>query len=258
MKLIKEMIKNSWLYRLITQRKRIITLKQWTDHDQEMMRFYSQFINGSSPLCFDVGANVGNRVKIFLSLNAVVVAIEPQRHCVGILKRAFGDNARLTIVQKAVGETEGQAEILMSDADTISSMSPKWIEAVKKSGRFPDNDWYKKVAVPMTTLDSLIEEYGKPDFIKIDVEGYEYQVISGLSQPVRAISIEFTPEFIDSTFSCIDHLEKIGNIRLNYSLRESMSFALADWTTSQRIKEKLIAYENDNEVFGDVYVRFED
>ena len=232
-------------------------MKQWTSHDQEMMRFYAQFVSGTSPLCFDVGANIGNRVKIFLALHATVVAIEPQAQCVKMLGKAFSGDPKLEIVQKAVGETEGQAEIVMSDADTISSMSREWIEAVRESGRFPDNDWYKPVVVPMTTLDQLIAEYGRPDFIKIDVEGYEYQVIKGLSQSIPAISFEFTPEYLESTFRCIDHLQGIGDIRLNFSLMESMSLALQEWTGPQAVKEKLASYRDDNRIFGDVYVRFE-
>jgi hypothetical protein len=70
----------------------------------------------------------------------------------------------------------------------------------------------------MTTLDRLIEQYGTPSFIKIDVEGFEYQVVKGLTQPVKTLSLEFTPEFIESTFKCIDHLQRLGNIRLNYSM----------------------------------------
>src|SRR4249920_1319317 len=45
-------------------------------HARTGRRFYSQFI-GRRSLCFDVGANVGTRAEIFLSLGATVVAVEP-------------------------------------------------------------------------------------------------------------------------------------------------------------------------------------
>ena len=37
------------------------------------------------------------------------------------------------------------------------------------------------------------KEFGKPAFCKIDVEGYEYKVIKGLSEPLNTVSFEFTP-----------------------------------------------------------------
>ena len=42
---------------------------------QKMKSFYSHFI-GKGDLCFDVGANLGNRAEVFLALGATVVAIE--------------------------------------------------------------------------------------------------------------------------------------------------------------------------------------
>ena len=229
--------------------------KQWTVRDEEMTQFYSQFISDRS-LCFDVGANIGNRVKVFLRLNADVVALEPQSKCVKILREIFRDNPHLTILQLALGEKEGEAEIMISDSDTISSISQDWIEAVRKSGRFSEYHWDKKEIVKMTTLDWLIDKHGMPDFIKIDVEGYELQVIKGLSKPVRLISFEFTPEYIDSALKCIDHLDEIGDIHLNYSVGETMQLALETWIEPPKMKKILSGFVGDNKLFGDVYVRF--
>jgi hypothetical protein len=75
----------------------------------------------------------------------------------------------------------------------------------------------------MTTLDKLIEQFGIPSFIKIDVEGFEYEVIKGLSKPVKALSLEFTPEIIESTYKCINYLQQLGKINLNYSVFKTMS-----------------------------------
>src|SRR5215510_11970 len=183
---IKNMIRNSALYRAYRQYGLIKELKGWSAHDLKMLDFYSQFVSPGK-LCFDVGANIGNRVKIFLELQADVVAIEPQDKCAQILKRVFGNSHYLRIIQKALGEREGEAEIMINDSDTLSSMSPEWIEAVKESGRFSEYLWDKKQKVQITTLDNLIQQYGIPQFIKIDVEGFEYQVIHGLSQPIPLI-----------------------------------------------------------------------
>lgn len=252
MQAIKNLVKRSPLYGAIkwfrVKREAIL----WTAHDQEMFEFYSKFISRGT-LCFDVGANVGNRVKIFLKLQANVVAIEPQNDCVNTLRTGYGHNQHLRIVQKAIGELEGEAEIMISNANSISSLSPEWMEAVRKSGRFSEYSWSTKQIVPITTLDGLIEQYGIPSFIKIDVEGFEYQVIKGLSQPVKALSLEFTPEFIEATFNCINHLQQLGDIRLNYCIGETMHFILEKWATPQEMVKILKSLKD----VGDVYVQFQ-
>ena len=222
---------------------------------RKKLRFYSKFVTRDA-LCFDVGANIGDRVRIFLQLQAHVVAVEPQDECVRILRTAYGSNPRLTIVQKALGECEGEADVMISDAHVLSSLSPDWIDAVRKSGRFSEYVWDKKQVVSVTTLDKLIEQYGIPAFIKIDVEGFEYQVMKGLSRPVETLSFEFIPEFIESAFKCINHLQRLGDIRLNYSVGESMHLALKQWVTPQDMVKVLSGFIGNNRFFGDVYVQF--
>jgi FkbM family methyltransferase len=253
---IKNMVRNSALYRAYRQYGLIRELRDWSIHDLKMLEFYSGFVSPGA-LCFDVGANIGNRVKIFLELQAEVVAIEPQEKCAQILKRVFGHHQHLRIIQKALGEREGEAEIMISDSDTLSSMSPEWIEAVKKSGRFAEYRWDNTQKIQMTTLDNLIQQYGIPQFIKIDVEGFENQVIRGLSQPVPLISLEFVSERIKPTLNCIDHLAVLGDIRLNYSMGESMEFSLETWIGPEEMKSLLSSLAGEKNVFGDVYIKSE-
>ena len=225
------------------------------NREQEKRKFYSQFISPGE-LCFDVGANVGNRVKTFLDLGAEVVAIEPQELCVRALKESFGNDPRFRLVEAALGAAEGEAEMLISNASTISSLSPEWVQSVKASGRFANYNWERKQTISITTLDRLFLDYGQPAFIKIDVEGFEYQVVSGLSRPVRCLSFEFTPEFLDGTRKVISHLNRLGAPRYNYSLGESMRLELQDWVIHQAMEKSLSKFENDATTFGDVYVRF--
>jgi FkbM family methyltransferase len=251
---IKNMVRNSVLYKAYRRYDLIKELRGWSIHDLKMMEFYSQFVFPGK-LCFDVGANIGNRVKIFLELQADVVAIEPQEKCTQILRRVFGNNHHLKIIQKALGEREGEAEIMISDSNTLSSMSPEWIEAVKESGRFSEHLWDKKQKVQITTLDDLIQQHGIPQFIKIDVEGFEYQVIRGLSQAIPLISLEFVSERIEPTLYCIDHIASLGDVRLNYSIGESMRFSLESWIKPEEMKRLLSSLSGENNVFGDVYIK---
>jgi hypothetical protein len=106
-----------------------------------------------------------------------------------------------------------------------------------------------------TTLDRLIELHGKPCFIKIDVEGYECEVVKGLSQSVGTLSIEFTPEIPDPTLRCIDHLAGLGDVRLNYAVAETMDLLLDNWVSPREMAGILASFQGDNSLFGDVYVR---
>jgi FkbM family methyltransferase len=255
MRSIKNVIRRSFIYKKLEFGKALSDAKRWTPQDQRMMEFYSEFLPSDS-LCFDVGSNMGNRVKIFLKLKARVIAIEPQEICNSVVRAAFGKDPRLTVLQKALGEKPGEGELMITDTTTLSTLSNEWVNAVKQSGRFAEFLWTQKQVVPMTTLDALIDEYGLPTFIKIDVEGYEFEVIKGLSRPVHTISLEFTPEYIDGTLSCINRLEELGDIRLNYSCGENMRVVLDNWVTSTEMKAILAELRNDTHLFGDVYVRF--
>jgi len=219
------------------------------------LEFYSQFVK-EGDLCFDIGANIGNRVEVFTKLGATVVAIEPQKSCCRVLEKNFGKNPNVHVVNKALDKTVGTKEFFIDHSHTLSSMSKEWIAAVRHSGRFSNHTWDDKVTVETTTLDLLIKEYGQPNFCKIDVEGFEWEVIQGLSQPVNMLSLEFVPEFIDPVLDCVRYLSQLGPAEFNYSLADSMSFALPSWAKADDMIDLLQTLPRESQPQGDVYVRF--
>jgi FkbM family methyltransferase len=221
-----------------------------------MTTFYAQFIEPGN-LCFDIGANLGNRTSIFLQLGATVVAVEPQEHCMQQLMKKYASTGRVFFVQKALDFQEGTGTLFISPASTLSSMSSDWIKQVKTSGRFQNCDWKEAVSIPTTTLDTLIAEFGKPVFCKIDTEGFECQIVRGLTQPINVLSMEFTPEFVESTCCCIDHLCTLGYIEFNYSLFESMQWELTHWVSGDEMQH-IMKTLPDKTIYGDVYARFVD
>ncbi len=239
-------------------------LRQWFPSDvqkradlKELERksnFYSLFIN-KGDTCFDVGANMGNRIAPLLSIGAKIVAIEPQEICYRHLRRKYGK--KIMLVRKGLGESKGFKKFHIADDSTISSFSDDWISAVKKTHRFKERSWNKAVLVEMTTLDELVKTYGKPTFIKIDVEGYELEVLHGLTQPVDMISFEYTvPEQPRRAIQCIEQIEKYNpHLECNYSIGEDLAWMLADWITIQEMKSLILTREFSDTCFGDIYIR---
>ena len=218
---------------------------------RKMVRFYSQFI-GRGDLCFDVGAHVGERTRVFLALGAKVVCVEPQAICLQALHEAFGHRGDVIIVSQAVGDRDGSAEMaLCENAPDISTLSGKW----QREGRFSrDHRWTKRQSVSVTTLDSLIARYGVPRFCKIDVEGFEPFVFQGLTQPVDVVSFEFTREFFDDARRCIERLLSIGRASLNCSIGETMRFLFPDWVSPEQLYARLARMDHPL-LWGDVYAK---
>jgi FkbM family methyltransferase len=190
-----------------------------------------------------------------LALGATVVAVEPQQELAARLVD-LSPSHRLTVVAAALGAREGYGKLLVpAEEHTVASMSTEWVNAVRGTGRFP-LEWNRERIVPVRTLDQLIESYGRPVFCKIDVEGYESYVIEGLSQPIRCMSFEFTPEYLEDTVRCLNLLGRLGETRFNYSLGESMRWASKRWISRAELERSLGAIKPPV-VFGDIYARFE-
>lgn len=212
--------------------------------------FYSQWVRPGS-LVFDVGANVGHRSEMFLALGARVVAIEPQPACIAALRALEQD--RLVVEQVALGADVGTGEIRIADVNTISSMADGWIERVRRSGRFAQHQWGNGIPVRVATLDSLIERHGRPDFCKIDVEGYELEVVTGLSQPLPVLSFEFAVEYRDHAERVLARLEGLGFDRFNYAPEETFSLVWDTWRDVATIRSHLAAFSKSEYAWGDVY-----
>lgn len=238
-----------WQRRQCVQR-----LSSWTPADEVALRFYAQFI-GPGDICFDVGANHGVRTKIFRRLAAKVIAVEPQRSCTAILDSAYAGDPKVYVVSAACGAVPGNGVIRISDEDVLSSLSEEWISAVKHSGRFGVGSWAREEPCVLVTLDDLIQTYGKPSFIKIDVEGYELHVLKGLTQAVPCLSFEFTPERLEAAVACADHLCSLGLAQFNLSWGETFTLFLDSWIGRTELVTLLQRYREDNVIFADIYAR---
>jgi FkbM family methyltransferase len=192
---------------------------------QQEMQYYKQLISlidhNQDLLFFDVGANEGQITNLFLNFDSKVVSVEPDYICQKILKARFSSNKRFTLIEKGLSNHEGRAVMhIHKDGSAINTLSEKWKDTLE-GGKYSTNYNYseKKENIDLTTLSNLINLYGVPQLIKIDVEGHEYEVIQNLKCVVPVVVFEANmPEFLEETIACIKHLDNLDKgMMFNYS-----------------------------------------
>lgn len=213
-----------------------------------------QFVRAGD-LVFDIGAHVGDRTASFLRLGATVVALEPQPRVFRALRLIHGRTPQATLHAQAVGAVAGELEMFLNiDNPTISTLSPDLIAAAQVAQGWQGQTWDARHVVPVVTLDHLIATYGTPDFVKIDVEGHEAQVLAGLSTPLPLLSFEFTTIQRDVADACIGRLQSLGNYVFNVSLGEDHTLVHLEWMSVDAVSTYIKTLpEIANS--GDVYAR---
>jgi FkbM family methyltransferase len=213
---------------------------------------YRRFL-GPGDLAFDIGSHVGDRIASFRRLGAAVVAVEPQPVLTRLLRLIYGRDPSVSIEGVAVGERRGSAELLVNTANpTVTTASREFVSAAEGAAGWEGQVWDARLRVSQTTLDALIEKHGTPAFIKIDVEGFEAEVLAVLSVPVAALSFEFTTIQRHVAHACLEACEALGDYSYNAALGESQTLGLDRWVSAAEMAAWLDALPHDANS-GDIY-----
>lgn len=214
-----------------------------------LARFYADFL-GPGDLAFDIGAHVGNRTHAMLRTGARVLALEPQRRFHDFLAKDLPSEARL--LRLAAGPAPGRGRLKVSRLHpTVTSLAPDFAARMREAPGFRHVRWDDEEVVEITTLDLLIAEHGRPKLIKIDVEGYEADILEGLSQPIPLIAFEALPSLPGEALRALGRLGRIGDYRFNHIEGEGTRLSLAEWVDAGTMTTFLRSARRS----GDVYAR---
>ncbi|MGM0560329.1 MAG: FkbM family methyltransferase [Pseudomonadota bacterium] len=204
-------------------------------------------------LCFDVGAHAGNRTRSLAHLGAQVIALEPQPLFARFLAWFFRHQGSVTILPWAVGADSGEVKLNISPrTPTTTTVSRDFVKVAARTEGFQQVRWTEHLIVPQTTLDQLIARHGQPRYCKIDVEGYEAEVLEGLSVPLTIISIEYLGQNPQPAIKALTRLQELGDYRYNASPGESMKFHFPEWRSAKEMSDWLEAGA-EGQPFGDIY-----
>ena len=143
-------------------------------------------------LVYDVGMHNGDDAAYYLSQGLRVLAIEADPQLVAQARARFSDELRsgkLTLVNAGIAATSGTGEFWICDEKSVWNSFDRSIAS--RQGMK-----HHAVEVPTRTFGEILEEYGVPLYLKIDIEGNDHLCVRELAR--RAL-----PQFISLESECI-------------------------------------------------------
>ena len=195
---------------MIFYSKLIITILNFLDHFQQ--KKIIKLINSkfSKPIVvFDIGAHYGETIKLFLNNLKIqkIYSFEPSPYNYQVLKKNISKYQpnKVEIFNFGLGEKISKKYInqtVESSSSTINKINKdsKYLKRKLKILNIKDKDtFYHKLPIEVSTLDTFIEKKNiqNIDLLKIDTEGYEFNVLKGLSNYSHKIKLIYFEHHYD-------------------------------------------------------------
>jgi len=215
--MIKTYLKNTRLWILISYSnfyQKIRNPEGYAKTKREII-FYTNLLESiefRNNLIFDVGANIGNKSVIFAKIAKNVIAFEPTERLFLLLKKRL-KHTNVKMLNYALGSSVSSLEFFVIEGnDAYNSLSKKHIETTATQRDIAKVENVSTRTVHVDTLENAIQQFGIPKYIKIDVEGYEYEVIKGLKNSITLISFEVNlPDFLNESIKIIEYLAALSD-----------------------------------------------
>jgi FkbM family methyltransferase len=221
---------------------------------RRMRDFYAAFVRPGDTV-FDVGANIGWYSEVFAELGAKVVAVEPNPYCWQKLDRLA--RVRNVLVQRcAAGDVPGKLSLHVCEESGLSTVTEHWYKAAQQSPLHRHAKWTGTREVDVVTVDQLADRYGIPNFVKIDVEGYDDHVLRGMSFRPSALQFERNRDIPQVALRCLQAPAFADGYEFNYVRGLEMQLASKRWMRADALRDNLSSLAGDAES-GDVLARRE-
>ena len=162
-------------------------------------------------LIYDVGLHLGEDTEFYLKKGFNVVAVEANP--VNAAKtadrlKAYVEAGQLTIVNKAITRDEGPTTFFVSDLSIWGTTDPKWAERNRRLGSS-----INEITISGIPFYRLLEAYGVPYYMKIDIEGADTLCLEGLlasADRPKYVSLESSKTSFDDLVNEFCLLQKLG------------------------------------------------
>jgi hypothetical protein len=190
-------------------------------------------------LIFDIGANIGRYALSNYYPSHTIICVEASPLTFKSLCNNTNKYKNIKCLNFAVTNSS-EDYVTFYDCPTInvlSTVDKAWLSDT--SSRFCGTP-YNQISVPTISIDKLIDTYGVPNILKIDVEGAENIVIKSLSKKINMLCFEWATEWNNKTFECIDHLHMLGYDKFHLQMEDSYTYrpSVFEYSVDQ-LKKKL-------------------
>ena len=169
---------------------------------QELVEKYQLKIQG----LIHIGAHYGQEYEIYQKLNIVnLVFFEPLTENFEILKSHVGENVRL--FQKALGNENKTVKMYVESAN--NAMSSSVLQPKKHLEQYPEIVFDREEFVEMVRLDDILEDKENYNFLIIDVQGYELEVLKGSREILKNIDYILTEVNRDELYENCARVEQL-------------------------------------------------